>query len=375
VDTLFIEATPRGRAAALVAASLLASVGCSNTTDLGPPTTREVSATPAADVSISASYVTTVLPPPSGCTLRYESHAWDMSDDGRIVGDCDYVAAEWVGGVARRITPPGLHNTRATAVATGNYVVGRGTNDRTGVREAWLRRPDGRFVTITDVRGAPLINAFPRDVSPAGVVVGYTQTATRNFAFRWSEALGFQNLDPGGASSSAEAINNAGGITVGHVVWVVGTHEATTWSLAGGRRRVRTLGRDGADINDINDSGAMVGWDITSNAPVVWSPMGVPSLAPWPGKGWGQAISAKGRVAGQYAIIVGGRYVNQYATTSIGTTWEVLPRPSWALTSWGLAVDRCGSVAGFMTNDDFRDGDDTPTIVRATVWRRVGCDP
>lgn len=362
------------RAARCVAVTTALATGCSDASlhsTIGPAA-EPVSA--SAEVGTMATWTVSVLPVPAGCVSWYHV-ANAISDDGRIVGACNGLAVEWVGGIANPMPRlPGFLNGTATAVATGGVVAGYGYNGTSRQNEGWLRGADGRMTVIAD-RGIPVPEAIPSAVTPAGVVVGCTRSGgacTR--AFKWGPTSGFQRLPHGAAvASSAVDINSAGGIIVGYIV-EGGLNVAVKWTLVGGLVRLPALGTGGSRAWAINGAGRIVGEAYgTDWRPVAWT-SGPPSLIPWPGAGSAKGVSERNRVVGEVTTLVGGRTVTWFAATEKDGLAQMLPRPFWALTSRARGVDRCGSVVGTLANDDARDGTYAPTIERAALWRRVGCD-
>lgn len=305
------------------------------------------------------------------------SVAMAMSDDGRIVGYCSSGDAfEWFGGVASRVLPPGSTLAYATAVATGGRVAGYARIG--GQMVGWARRADGTFALIRDASGALVENVIPNDITPTGVVVGqhFNSVSGHYEAFKWSETLGYQLLGAAGLPYSvAEAINDAGGVVVGQA----GTSSATgtraaRWTLVGGYSTLPPL-RSVASAVDINVGGTILGNDFFApgTRPITWT-AGVPTLVSWPGDGTAQAITERGRVTGSIYTYVGGAIVGRRPATSYGGVAELLPMPIGTFFGVAVGAHRCGSVAGFVANDDSRDGRYAPTVERAVLWQKSGCD-
>jgi uncharacterized membrane protein len=298
-----------------------------------------------------------------------------MSDEGRIVGICGNRGFEWYGGTGELVVPPGATGTTyVTAVANGGYLAG--SSYFGSKQHGWVRRPDGTFTIIRDGAGRPVDWAWPEDVTPAGLVVGWRIVSLdtgRKEAFKWSETLGFVPLRaPGRPWTIARAVNDAGGTVVGEAsVSAAAGITAARWTLLGGYSTLPPLGYVARAV-DINASTTIVGNDTDDLGlrPITWSSIGTPSVVPWAGSGEGRDITDRGRVTGFVNVDA----FRRRPATSYGGVAELIPMPYWAVYGWGEAADACGSVAGTVSNDDWSDGRYAPTIERAVLWRKVGCD-
>ncbi len=207
-----------------------------------------------------------------------ESYAYDINDDGKVVGDT------WNPGSEAFMTGPnGLDYKRLDL--GGRYSIASGINKAGQVvgfvdfpGQAFITGPDGKGVTELGTLGG--LESAASDINDIGQVVGYSTTTAEDaypsHAFiTGADGEGMRDLGTlGGLDSWASAINDAG--------QVVGSSRFTGEELSGpyhafitgpdgtGMRDLGTLGGIDSDsyASGTNDDGQVVGYSSTPGGAV-----------------------------------------------------------------------------------------------------------
>jgi probable HAF family extracellular repeat protein len=230
----------------------------------------------SAPVAVGAGYERVTLP---GLKQPYHSHAYDINDDGLIVGQSEAsfsaVAVIWRNEKKSIMIVDGPpYPTTATGINNSGVAVG--SSD--GKISWWWWR--GRHHDIGSLGGT----AFANDINDHGWIVGgsdvTTQDGSERHAFLWTPLDGMKNLGTlGGREAWARAINNRGEV-VGRSERADGSSSAFYWSPSGGMIDLATeLGCTAfagpcADAWDINNLGQVVGEyraGTVENRAFIWS--------------------------------------------------------------------------------------------------------
>lgn len=175
-------------------------------------------------------------------------------------------------GIEALPMPPGPAYGEATDVNDlGQIVLNWGNR-------AWLLQPDGASIDLGSLNADG--SARPRDITNTGLVAGISALdsgAGRGFV--WTAADGMRPIDGlGPAGWSAAFAANDRGEVVGMAGYVMGdgTRHAFLWNEATGIRDLGTGGERESIAQDINESGQVVGFAVTTGVRAVaalWDPV------------------------------------------------------------------------------------------------------
>jgi probable HAF family extracellular repeat protein len=196
------------------------------------------------------------------------AQAWDINGSGQVVGRSYNTANPvYTEFISSNGSPSSLNITVSSNSIPGLNDLGQVVGDSYN-NHAFLWT-NGSFQDLGTLTGGATSSA--NGVNNAGQVVGISDTATSGVrhAFIWDATNGMQDLGSLGGLSSARRINNSGQV-VGYHIGTDAKQHAFIWTSSGGMKGL-DVQANGSQANGINDLGQVVGASNGGYGSFFWS--------------------------------------------------------------------------------------------------------